>query len=102
MPRDPELASKYPLLTKLKSVKDESQTIGAFIEWCQERGVHLMTHDECGGYGSATPGVPYESAEGHPRRATTIEQVLVVYYEIDLDALEAERVAMLEAWRNGT
>lgn len=73
---------KYPEHEKLKLVKDESQKIGAFLEWLQNRGWGIARyHDGNEELGFAGIG---------------IEGTLALYFDIDLKKLDDEKRAMLE------
>lgn len=72
----------YPEHAKLAAVKDHSQAIGEFIEFC---GYTLCEYDE---------GEP----QWRPVQRS-IERLLADYFDIDLDVIEAEKRAMLEALR---
>jgi hypothetical protein len=71
-------------LDKMLSVKKESQTIGAFLEWLEERGTSL-------GYWHGDEYIPY--------RYGTINDLLATYFEIDLNQVEREQQAMLAELR---
>jgi hypothetical protein len=73
---------KYPEHVKLRAVKDDSQKLGAFLDWLQEQGIALY-HDE-----------PEPLAV-----CLTTEKLLAKYFEIDLDKIETEKRAMLEEQR---
>lgn len=81
-----------PELDKLTAIKDQSQTIGAFLDWyrSEEGGGHLcvLVEDE-----------DRETADFfHDHRS--IEGLLAKYFEIDLAKIEAEKLAILEELRN--
>ncbi|RKY28525.1 MAG: hypothetical protein DRP83_00560 [Planctomycetota bacterium] len=73
--------SEYPECDKLSNVKDESQIIGEFLDWCNSQGVHLAT---------------YYEERGLVADRRSIEQVLADYFDIDLDKVEEERRHILE------
>jgi len=77
--------SEYPECDKLSKVKDKSQIIGEFLDWCNSQGVHLATY--------------YEDRGLFVDRRS-IEQVLADYYDIDLDKVEEERRHILEMQRD--
>lgn len=82
----------FPEHEKITAVKDESQAIGEFIE---SSGYRLCEWSEeadlcdCGDY------IP-----GYVPVAGTIETILAKYFKIDLDKIEQEKRAMLEALRS--
>ena len=78
--------SDYPEHEKLKAIKDRSQAIGEFIEWL---GDNDMAVCEFSG-GNVDRWWP----TGQP-----INKLLARYFEIDLDRLEDEKLAMLDAQR---
>ena len=82
----------FPEHEKLAKVADTSQLIGEFLEWLPTSGIHLamwlMHVDEDGDEEERLVYSPH-----------SIHQVLAEYYEIDLNKLEDEKVAMLEAQR---
>lgn len=79
-------AKKYPALAKMESVQDESQALGAFLEWLQENG---MTICEPSGF-HTMPHMPITAS---------IEALLARYFEVDLVAVENERRAILAGIR---
>ena len=80
-----------PMLDKMGSVKDDSQKLGAFLEWLQGRNVWLCMQNLD----------PWGEADYCPI-AQGIEEVLAEYFEIDLRAVEYERRALLEWHRRET
>lgn len=80
--------AKYPMCTKLSSVKDESQSIGRFLDWLQEREepITLCLHSYHRGRGED---------EYFPARIP-FQKLLAEYFEIDENKLEEERRTMLE------
>jgi hypothetical protein len=62
---------------KLSKIKDESQALGAFIEWLESEGVHMP-------------------AKWHRR---SMNEWLARYFEIDLNKLEEEKLHMLNRLR---
>lgn len=74
-----------PELDKILKNKDESQTIGSFLDWLQnERKVILCAYDE-------------KISDHHPYPIRkTIEELLAEYHGIDLKKAERERVAILD------
>lgn len=76
---------KTPELDKLHKVTDESQGIGAFLDWLREQGLTL-----CKYYVDET----YEPC-GLPA-----EKLLADYYKIDLEEVEQERRDLLDWLRD--
>ena len=73
----------YPQHEKLNAVKDQSQTIGDFLEWLHsEKGIILTS------YSNSNMNWPTPDL-------TAKERLMAEYFEIDLDALEAEKRMML-------
>lgn len=112
----------YPEHRKASAVNGKSQAIGEFLEWVgAEKGAHLMVYGpmpdlrlcterrceegflygdedepcpECEGTGMVTVEVTtYSSLPG------TVQALLAEFFEIDLDKLEVEKRAMLDAQR---
>lgn len=80
----------YPEHLKLRAVKDQSQTIGQFIDWLmheREPAVELMVLQQGRNF------CDYRPVGG------TIQTLLAEYLEIDLQKLDAEKEAMLDACR---
>ena len=76
---------KYQQHEKLNSVKDQSQAIADFLDWLNsEKGIILAS------YGNNDFDCPWPTAKG-----TAKDRLLAEYFEIDLDALESEKRAML-------
>ena len=79
---------ELPEHEKLKLVKDRSQSIYDFLEWCAEQGMALASYGEERGYRDTLFHV------GESR-----EQLLARFFEIDLDKLENEKRAIIEEMR---
>lgn len=83
-------------LDKMKAVQNESQAIGAFIEWLGTKdyviGRHLSMEemDEMGLDPDETNIVPVY---------TSIEKMLAEYFEIDLNKVEKEKMKILDNLR---
>jgi len=75
---------KYEEHEKLHKVKDQSQTIGQFLEWLNEQYT-LCESDE----------------DTYYPTHINIEKLLATYFEIDLDKIENEKQQMLKAIREG-
>lgn len=80
------MASSYPEHEKMQAIKDESQSIGAFLDWlCNENGIELCrfsSHND-----NLMP-----TNEG-------IEKLLARYFKIDLKKIEREKLQMLDEMR---
>lgn len=81
---DEEWEKKYPEHAKLRVAKDESQKIGAFLDWAfNEKGWRFIDDED---------EDPDESYGG-------IEGILAVYFEIDQKELSNEKDRMVEELR---
>jgi UV DNA damage repair endonuclease len=68
-----------PAIDHLREVQPQTQTIGEFLEWCDEHGVRLVRWTD--------------------DRIPLIQQtdtVIAAWAEVDLKAVEAEKRAILE------
>ena len=76
----------YPEHDKLAKIRDKSQAIGEFLEWLQEKGIHLGRY-----------------VDDYSTHMDTLDSqtndLLAEYFEIDLNVLEDEKRAMLDAQR---
>lgn len=77
----------YPEHNKLHLIKDESQAQGDFLEWLGEQKIRLCVWSD-------------EDKEYAPIYEST-EKLLARYHEIDLNKLEQEKRAMLDALQAG-
>ena len=77
----------YPELEKMKAVNNESQSIGQFLEWLDERGLAVckITEHHNPVYMPTTQG---------------IEGLLAEYFSIDLVKVENEKRKILEGLQN--
>ncbi len=75
-----------PALDKLVAVRNQSEAIGPFLEWLRHDGTHLMRR-----------GMAGRKHEGWLTDSRTINQLIAEYLDLDLDAMEDERRAILEA-----
>jgi len=80
------VTEKYPEHAKLEAVAPQSQAIGEFLEW-------LMSTYSC------ELGRPEGRNAGFRPVGVSTQQLLAEFFEIDLDKLEAEKRAMLDALR---
>ena len=76
----------YPEHEKLKKVQDESQAIGEFLEWVNYEKRYSFCY------------VDRKTEQWYPILETK-EQLLAEFYDINLDAIEKEKRAMLEEMR---
>jgi hypothetical protein len=77
--------TKFPQLARMQEVQEASQAIGEFLEWLSEQRIDLC---------SVIPG------SGHDRWAPITdgaEKLLARYFDVDLNAVERERRAVLAA-----
>lgn len=80
--------AEYPEHEKLHAVRDHSQAIGEFLDWTQCEGVHFGRYDDSIQDGQVLQILHYQ-----------IPDLLAEYFGIDLDTLESEKRAMLDAQR---
>lgn len=79
--------SETPNLDKLIAVSHESQPIGAFLDWLQnEHGLVLARYSE-------------DDDQLWPAHVP-IQELLAVYFDIDLRAVERERAQVLRRLRD--
>lgn len=79
------MANKYPTLTRFNNFKEESGRIAFFLEWAwKEKGLRLASEDD----GQDSAVFPDEF---------TLRNLLAEFYNLDLDAVEKERFALLNA-----
>lgn len=83
-------SAKYPEHEKLRAVKAQSQTIGDFLSWLEERDMAVCERvpediDE-DGFSSDEEFVPTQKG---------IERLLAEYFEIDLRKISDEKDAMI-------
>lgn len=76
-------AIKYPQLALLAAVQDQSQAIGAFIDWLGENGMAICTSED-----------GLRGTRFYPIMEST-ERLLARHFEIDLDQVERERREVL-------
>lgn len=80
----------YPEHEKLAAISDKSQVIGEFLEWAQqEKGWHLAEWN-------TTHFSNFDFMMPIPQ---TIQVILSMFFNIDLDRLEKEKRAMLDVQR---
>ena len=89
---------RYPEHEKLAKIKDQSQSIGEFLEWlADDQRVLFRKRHECDNHcdedcDSDGCEVPYW---------TRVEDLLAVYFEIDPKKLSIEKDEMLAEIRKG-
>lgn len=79
-----------PNLDKMLSVKPDSQTIGQFLEWIGEQGWEICEWCEGEKRGDEDVLLPLHMS---------IEKMLALYFDVNLQACEAEREAVLKNLR---
>lgn len=110
--REENEVGKYPECEKLSQTSKESNKLGAFIDWLNERGIYLAEYPRtCSHYGGKCnlghkldifdcgPGCEDydEDTEGQLQPTNhTVERLLADYFEVDLAKVEEERRAILE------
>lgn len=81
MSEEEEWEKKYPQHAKLRAVKEESQKLGAFLDWAiNEQGWHFVDADD------EEPEEAYGGVEGF----------LALYFGIDREELSREKDRMYE------
>lgn len=81
--------STTPMLEKLASVRDQSQIIGEFLDYMNTREIEMCEFQED------------RDGDGNyfPTRMS-IEEMLALFFEIDLKEAEKERQILLDSIRN--
>lgn len=103
-------APLYPEHEKLSAVREQSQTIGDFLDWLrEEQGISLRQWMEPT---EEVEALRWNEKPNDPPRFYTVkrpgyyspekktEDLLAEFFGIDLKALEAEKRALLESIRN--
>ena len=80
--------NRYPEHDKVRAVKNESQRLGAFIEWLNEKDMQICEGEE------GLHGVRW-----YPT-TKNIERLLAEYFEIDLQKVGEEKDAMVAEMRS--
>ena len=117
------MTTKTPELDKMREVREQSQPIGEFIDWLAGQGILLMrsvpiVHERWpwespydvdgkrmwGSHRGPDDGVhgppeQYEHGDDALIHHESIEQMLARFFEIDLNAVEDERRALLDELR---
>ncbi len=78
-----------PECDKMIGVQDQSDTLTSFVDWLNENGYTICTLEKTDGY-------PREQYIPHRE---TYEKLFAEYFNIDLNKVEKERRALLEAIR---
>jgi hypothetical protein len=86
---------KYKEHEKLAEVKDESQAIGAFLEWLEGEGLSICRWREFRNGRNELEGTGFFPDRG------PINDILARYFEIDQDELDREKRMMLDVHRLG-
>lgn len=81
----------YPEHEKLEKVQEVSQRIGEFLEWLGDGGMRICEFQE-GPMRSPTEGAYWPIRDG-------ITEILARYFDIDMNKIESEKQAMLQAVR---
>ena len=79
------VSKKYPEHQKLRAISAQSQKIGEFLDWIEEKGLWLATMDE----GGERMSPHYYSKEN----------ILAEFFGIDRKKIGVEKDAMLEEMR---
>ena len=91
---------RTPECDKMLAVKDKSQAIGEFITWLREKGVVLAEYHE---HTDACGSISWPECGIHSVQPVAyhydIEQLLVEYFEIDMNKVDQEKRAILEDLR---
>lgn len=83
----------YPEHDKLREVQDETLMLGEFLmEWCEQRGLALCRLAESGRRSSRGPEEQWFPVDVHP--------LLGEFFGIDMQRIDAEKNAMLDAIRS--
>jgi hypothetical protein len=84
--RKEEMTTAYPEHEKLAAIPEPiRQTVGDFIGWLEEQGMTLCTFDN-------------RREEFYPAWRSR-ENLMAAFFEIDMDMIEDEKRAMLDAIR---
>lgn len=84
-PAPTEPSHPYPEHAKLALFKDQSQTVGEFLEWLNSEGIWLARYHKGGDL-------------LHPINERS-QALLAKYFDIDEDKLEQEKCAMIDHCR---
>lgn len=81
--------SKYPELEKMRSVRGESRLLTEFVDWLEDHNMRICVR-------TASQSVYSSPYEPIPEN---YEKLFARFFAIDLEKVEDERRAMLEALR---
>ncbi len=84
--------SRYPEHEKLAAISDQSQTIGQFLDWLAEVGIHRARW-------VVLDSMWTEEESELCLDITSIQDLLAEYFDIDQDVITAEKWAMLDDLR---
>lgn len=70
----------YPEHDKVRAHQTETETVGEFLEWCEEKEIGLAYHDQDG-------------------RVPRLEELLAAWIGVDLKKFRAEKDAMITELR---
>ena len=82
-------SEKYPQLSRMQAVQEQSQAIGEFIEWLGQNGMAICTSED-----------GLRGDRFYPVMVPT-EKLLARHFDVDLQAEEKERRATLAAISHG-
>ena len=77
-----------PECEKMAAIQETSQAIGDFIDWLQTEGMHICVCPRASGDDEFWP------------ITQSIEQLLALYFKIDLKKVDQEKRALLEYYRS--
>lgn len=105
---------KYPEHVKLRAVKEQSQTVGTFLDWLSNtKSIELAVRHEHTDSCYADVDSVERAMKLSPRRLCgymdrdlvpthlSIRQLLAEFFEIDEEKIEAEKCSMLDEMRGG-
>lgn len=90
-----------PELDKMAAARENSQTIGEFLEWAECNGYHFTKTRMYTETGTALHNGETYEYEVPVEVPAGIEEALADYFEIDLDKARAEREAAYARLREG-
>jgi hypothetical protein len=103
MPMKDVKAVETPELERLSEVSERSNAIGQFLDWLrEEKGYHVMRWSvkrDWADYDEGDPEGDEESELGGVRVLESTEKLLAEFFDIDLEKVERERRALLDAIR---
>lgn len=94
--------SEYPEHERLKAISDKSQAIHDFLEWCGERGLWLAERYCTRWDHPEDPRCEDGECEMSDKMLPTHQSdhtLLAEFFKIDMDVIEVEKRAMLDALR---